>query len=74
MTKISPIQKTILSTTKTKATAASIAETVKSKPGPVARACNSLVQSGFMQSKTTKDGAIVYSRTAAGTKLLKILP
>lgn len=73
--KLSEMQKGILTKTdpKGKMTARDLATELDTYPGPVAKAANCLVEKEYLRSKTNKDGVTIYSRTAAGTKLIKSL-
>lgn len=71
--RLTKTQKTLLSnlTATSKASSAELAKITSSYPGPMARCAFSLVQEGLLKQATTKDGTVVFSRTAAGGKALK---
>jgi DNA-binding MarR family transcriptional regulator len=50
-----------------------LADEFGSKPGPIARAANSLIEKGLLRAKTDKNDVTSYSRTAEGGKVAKTL-
>ena len=73
--RLSDSQQKILKTVtaSSKVTAAELAETLSTRPGPAARSAQSLVAHGLLTMSENKAGENIYKRTAEGGKIAKIL-
>jgi hypothetical protein len=73
--RITETQKSILRNTnaKSKTTSADLAAALDTYPGPASRSAYSLVEKGLLKSSETKEGVVVFMRTAEGSKIAKKL-
>ena len=58
---------------KTKLTSADLAEMFDTKPGPVSRSAYSLSEKGLLRYSKSKEGEVLFSRTADGGKVAKTI-